>query len=89
MEDDTLMSYPIVIPTAVEEPLPTQVPCVASRSPTEQTYLSNQLNGVNFESIDSIPKAHTTAVHISIENAPRMRVKTYTPNTHSLGKIPP
>lgn len=42
MEDEMFVPYPIVIPTAAEEPL--------SCSPTGQSHLSNQLDSMNFES---------------------------------------
>lgn len=49
MEDEMIVSYPIVvIPTAAEEPL--------SGSPTGQSHLLNQLDSMNFERFE--PYSH-------------------------------
>lgn len=48
MEDEMIVSYPIVIPTAAEEPL--------LGSPTGQSHLSNQLDSMNFERFE--PYSH-------------------------------
>ena len=51
MEDEMFVPYPIVIPTAAEEPL--------SCSPTGQSHLSNQLDSMNFERFERHSQHHS------------------------------